>query len=294
MFFTLQPSIIQINVSRIANLQYFEFNDAFHSIQDRHNFCELLYVDKGSLSIFAENYSGILAENQMIIHRPNELHSLATSDTIAPNVIIIGFECSSESLIPFSRQPVCLSSDQTRALARIMQEGMSIYEPPYDVPNTGYMPKRAEYPFGADQLIKIGLEAFLISLVRSLQSNISEASQRTVADGNIQSVHQYITENFRTKITLANLCFLFGMNKTSLCRSFKAAYGTTILDYINTLRIREAKSYLQQGMFSITEISDMLGFSSVHYFCRLFKQQTGRSPTEYSKSIRSEQSQLKS
>jgi len=198
-------------------------------------------------------------------------------------VIIIGFECDSESLSPFARQPITLSSDQTRALSRIMQEGMRIYEPPYNVPNTGYMPKRAEYPFGADQLIKIGLEAFLISLVRSFHSVISEAG----AEGNIQSVHQYITENYRTKITLANLCFLFGMNKTTLCRDFKATYDTTILDYINTLRIREAKSCLRQGKLSITEISDILGFSSVHYFCRLFKQQTGRSPTQYIKNVQS-------
>jgi AraC-like DNA-binding protein len=283
MFFTLQPPVIQINVSRIANLQYFEFSDAFHSMQDRHNFCELLYVDKGSLSIFAENYSGILGENQVLIHRSNELHSLAADHAVAPSVIIIGFECSSESLLPFAQQPITLTSDQTRALSRIMQEGMNIYEPPYNVPNTSYMPKRAEYPFGADQLIKIGLEAFLISLVRSFQSGGSKAG----AVGNIQSVHQYITENFRTKITLANLCFLFGMNKTTLCRDFKATYDTTILDYINTLRIREAKSCLRQGKLSITEISDILGFSSVHYFCRLFKQQTGRSPTEYIKSIQS-------
>ena len=289
MFFTLQPPVIQIDVSRIANLQYFEFTEAFHSIQDRHNFCELLYVDKGSLSIFAENYSGVLGENQVIIHRPDELHSLATSDAIAPSVFIIGFECNSESLIPFAQQPITLSSDQTRALSRIMQEGMNIYEPPYNVPNTCYMPKRAEYPFGADQLIKIGLEAFLISLVRSFQSGVGEAGQSAMADGNIQSVHQYITENFRTRITLANLCFLFGMNKTTLCRNFKATYDTTILDYINTLRIREAKSCLRQGSLSITEISDMLGFSSVHYFCRLFKQQTGRSPTEYTKSLQSKQ-----
>lgn len=285
MFFTLQPSIIQMDVSRIANLQYFEFTDAFRSIQDHHNFCELLYVDKGSLSIYAENYSGTLGENQMIIHRPNELHSLATSDSVAPNVIIIGFECGCEQLIPFSQQPVTLTSDQTRALARIMQEGMSIYEPPYDVPNTRYMPKRAEYPFGADQLIKIGLEAFLISLVRNQQSGSGEAYRPAMANGGIQAVHQYITENFRARITLANLCFLFGMNKTTLCRSFKASYGITILDYINTLRIREAKSCLRQEKSSITEISDMLGFSSVHYFCRLFKQHTGLSPTEYAKTI---------
>ena len=287
MFFTLQPSMIQMDVSRIAYLHYFEFTNDFHSAQDCHNFCELLYVDQGSLSIFSENYTGPLTENQLIIHRPNELHSLATSDTIAPNVIIIGFECSCEQLIPFSRQPIDLSSDQTRALARIMQEGMSIYEPPYDVPNTGYMPKRADYPFGADQLIKIGMEAFLISLVRGNQVRTDTPSNSIIPAGSIQAVHQYITENFRTRITLSNLCFLFGMNKTTLCRSFKAEYGTTILDYINSLKIREAKTFLRQGKMSITEISDLLGFSSVHYFCRLFKLHTHLSPTEYSKTIRS-------
>lgn len=287
MYFTLQPSIIQMDISRIAYLHYFEFTNDFHSTQDSHNFCELLYVDQGSLSIYSENYTGTLTENQLIIHRPNESHALATSDTIAPNVIIIGFEYSCEELIPFSRQPIDLSTEQTRALARIMQEGMSIYEPPYDVPNTGYMPKRADYPFGADQLIKIGMEAFLISLVRGNQARTDTPSSNTIPTGSIQAVHQYITENFHTRITLSNLCFLFGMNKTTLCRSFKAEYGTTILDYINSLKIREAKAFLRQGKMSITEISDQLGFSSFHYFCRLFKLQTHMSPTEYSKTIRS-------
>lgn len=278
MFFTLQPPVIQMDVTRIANLQYFEFANAFHSLQDRHNFCELLYVDKGCLSIYGENYTGNLEENQLMIHRPNELHSLEASHTVAPHVTIIGFECSSEKLIPFSQRPVTLTSEQTRALSRIVQEGMSIYEPPYDVPNTRYMPKRAEYPFGADQLIKIGLEALLISLVRELE----EPSDNSVG-GNMQAVMQYITENFRTRITLSNLCFLFGINKTTLCHSFKAAYGTTVLEYINTLKIREAKSCLQEGKLTVSQISDMLGFSSVHYFCRLFKQHTGLSPTEYAR-----------
>ena len=283
MYFTLQPPVIQMDVTRIANLQYFEFTNAFHSLQDRHNFCELLYVNKGCLTIYGENYSGILEENQLIIHRPNELHSLEASHTVAPHVTIIGFECGSPMLVPFSGQPVNLSSDQTKALSRIVQEGMSIYEPPYNVPNTRYMPKRAEYPFGADQLIKIGLEALLISLVRDTQG---QTGQYSPAAGNMQAVMQYIEENYRTRITLNNLCFLFCMNKTTLCRSFKAAYGTTILEHINALRIREAKHCLQEGKLTITQISDLLGFSSVHYFCRLFKQHTGLSPTAYHKSVK--------
>ena len=289
MFFTLQPSIIEMDVSSIANLQYFEFKDAFHSNQDSHNFCELLYVEKGTLMIYAENYSGKLCENQMIIHRPNELHSLETYGNTAPNVIIIGFECNCEMLTEFSRKPVSLTADQTKALARIMQEGMNIYEPPYDVPNTGYMPKRAVYPFGADQLIKIGLEAFLINLVRNAQVTAGAVGQDAFAADSVQAVRQYIDENFHTRIALANLCFLFGMNKTTLCRNFREAYGTTVLNYMNELRIQEAKSLLSKGEKSITEIADALGFSSVHYFCRLFKQYTQLSPTEFAKTVRKEE-----
>lgn len=285
MFFTLQPSIIEMDVSSIANLQYFEFQDAFHSVQDRHDFCELLYVEKGALMIYAENYTGKLAENEMIIHLPNELHSLETFDNVPPHVIVIGFECNCEKLRLFSKKPVTLTSEQNRALARIMQEGMSIYEPPYDVPNTGYMPKRAEYPFGADQLIKIGLEAFLIGLVRKAQAGSTAENEMSDA-GRVRAVCQYLQENFRTRITLANLCFLFGINKTALCQSFKEVYGVTILNYINDLRIAEAKEYLKRGELSITEISDALGFSSVHYFCRLFRKGTQLSPTEYAKTLR--------
>ena len=286
MFFTLQPPVVQIEVSQIANMHYFEFTEEFHSIQDRHDFCELLYVDKGSLTIFAENYSGVLRENQMLIHRPNELHALATSDSVAPNVIIIGFTCSSPRLIPFSQQPITLSGDQTKSLARIMQEGMSIYEPPYDVPNTLYMPKRAEYPFGADQLIKIGLEAFLISLVRTVESAEKSTKISSANVMGIQAVHQYISQNYRTKITLNNLCFLFGINKTSLCYGFKEVYGTTVLEHINALRIQEAKFLLRESDYSVMEIAEQLGFSSPHYFCRLFKSLNHRTPSEYRKQSR--------
>lgn len=284
MFFTLQPSIIEMDVTRIANLQYFEFKDAFHSMQDSHNFYELVYVEKGALMIYADHYTGRLSENQMILHCPNEMHSLVTLNKTAPNVICIGFECNCEKLEMFAKKPVTLTTEQTRALARIMQEGMNIYEPPYDVPNTGYMPKRAEYPFGADQLIKIGLEAFLIGLVRNAQVK-EGASHDTAATESVLAVRQYIDENFRTRITLANLCFLFGMNKTTLCRSFREAFNTTVLNYINELRVKEAKAALLQGEKSITEISDSLGFTSVHYFCRLFKQYTQQSPTEYARSV---------
>ena len=288
MDFKLQKCKIQMNVSRIANIHYFEFTNEYHTSQDAHNFCELIYVDTGNLHVDAENFNGDLSVNQLIIHRPDEEHSLSTSDAVAPNVIITGFECESEALIPFSKFPVTLSPEHTKALARVMAEGMSIYEPPYDIPNTTYMKKRKDFPFGADQMIKIGLEGFLITLVRDFCENegAKEISDNSTL-GNIQAIHQYITENYNTKITLDNLCFLFGTNKTTLCQSFRWEYGTTILNYINSLKIREAKSLLRKNKMNSTQIAESLGYESIHYFCRQFKKATGQTPTEYAKSIRS-------
>lgn len=285
--FKLQNFNLQINVSRIANVHYFEFTGEYHTQNDYHNFCELLYVDRGAIDVHSDNYSGQLSVNQLLIHRPNEVHSLKSSKTIAPNVIIIGFECDSEKLAYFSKKPVTLMPEHRRMLANLMNEAMSTYEPPYDIPNTAYMKKRKNYPFGADQMIKITLEAFLISIIRDFTGgNSTEAEKDVVANAGIRAVHQYLTENYTTKVHLNNICFLFGTNKTTLCNNFKKEYNITILGYLNALRIKEAKALIRERKLTITQISAQLGFDSAHYFCRVFKKATGQSPTEYAKTVR--------
>lgn len=288
MDFKLQSFSLPMMVTGIANIHYFEFTKEYHTTENNHDFCELLFVDNGSISVKSDNFEGVLSINELIIHRPNEKHSLKGYGSTAPNVIIIGFECDSDELFEFSRTPVTLSPENKRILSKIMQEGMSIYEPPYDIPNTTLMKKRKEYPFGADQMIKNLLEEFLIMLVRDFKyGKTGNDKAESDTENNIKSVHQYICEHFTENITLDNLCFIFGTNKTSLCRDFKKNYGMTIIEFIHEKRIHKAKNLLRQNDFSVTEISDMLGFISVHYFCRLFKKRVGLSPTMYQKSIKS-------
>lgn len=287
MEFKLKDFNIQLEVSKIANIHYFEFTQRYHTTNGSHNFCELLYVDRGSIIVRSENYCGVLNDNQLIIHRPNEVHSLECDESVAPSVIIIGVECMSSELEPFSKTPMTLSPDQKRLLSEIMKEGMSVYAPPYDLPNTLEMKKREDYPFGADQLIKLRLETLLISLIRD-SKKLQQSSEDIIDEiTDIENIHQYICEHYTEKILLDNICFIFGTNKTTLCSSFKKKYNSTILNYINHLRIKDAKALLRKNELSVTEISEMLGFNSIHYFCRVFKKTTGQSPKEYIKTIRS-------
>lgn len=286
MEFRLKRFTKAMDISRIANIHYFEFTNRFHTVDDKHPFRELLYVDNGFIMVQAENYSGIVRENQIIIHRSDEIHSLSCPEDRASNVIIIGFECKCEELDVFSTQPVILQDSQKKLLTEIIKEGRSVFCPPYDVPNQRDMKKRKEYPFGADQMIKLKLETLMIELVRD-NKNVLGGESDELTDATIQEICIYINKNFKNKITLSELCFLFGTNKTSLCNKFRSALGETIISYINKLRIKEAKLLLRSGNFNITQISEEVGFSSVHYFSRIFKQYENQSPTNYINTIKS-------
>ena len=157
--------------------------------------------------------------------------------------------------------------------------------PPYDQP-TKNMQKRPSFPFGADQIIKLILELFLITLAQS-EPNTDNQHAPNNCSSKIAEIHEYLVANYRNSPNLDELCFLFNTNKTTLCSGFKETYGTTVIDFVNFLKVKDAKKLLREGKNNVTQISDILGFSSIHYFSRVFKKYINLSPGEYIKSIKS-------
>lgn len=72
-----------------------------------------------------------------------------------------------------------------------------------------------------------------------------------------------------------------GYNERYFIRAFKNEFGLTPRKYINKLRIERAIHMLKETAMSVTTISKTVGFSDPYYFSRLFKQITGKSPSEY-------------
>lgn len=283
MEFILKSFKTDLSVTKLANIHYFEFTPNYHTVNDFHKFCELVYVDKGSIEISSDNYKGNLYQNQMIVHGANQNHSLSCNERVAPNIIIIGFECNAEILDTLTRTPLTLSDELQKMLGEIIKETRTVYYPPYNIPNLKNMKKRKEFSFGADQLIKDYLEIFLIKCLRLIGTPKSSHPQKRSLPEKTQiyEVKQYLDENYRQKITLEELCFLFNTNKTSLSVKFKQAFQQTIIDYLNTLRIEHTKSLLREGNYTLTQIADLMNMSSVHYLTTLFKKITNMTPTEY-------------
>lgn len=288
MGFVLRSFKSDLKVTRLANVHYFEFTPSYHTVDDSHGFCELVYVDKGNIHISSDHYTGGLYQNQMILHGANQTHSLTCNEAIAPNIIVIGFECDAPALDALTRAPVVLTEELQKTLAEIIKEARTVYLPPYNVPNLKNMKKRKEFAFGADQLIKNYLQVLLIKCLRlSSETNRTENPPKQTAENKLQiyEIKGYLDENFRQKIALSELCFLFNTNKTTLSVNFKQAFGKSIVEYLNDLRIAYTKSALQDGTQTLTQIAYSMNMSSVHYLTALFKKHVGMSPTEYLRAL---------
>jgi len=91
-------------------------------------------------------------------------------------------------------------------------------------------------------------------------------------------VRDYIDAHYMHPLSLDFLAEVFGLNKFTMMRRFKAAFHTNIMRYYNEKRLEAAKSMLSDTNLSVKAIGEALGFSDAYSFSRFFKTHTGVSP----------------
>ncbi|WP_186331451.1 helix-turn-helix domain-containing protein [Paenibacillus xylanexedens] len=87
-------------------------------------------------------------------------------------------------------------------------------------------------------------------------------------------------------ISMDHLAKIAGLTPSSYSRSFKKAKGMSPTDYLNRLRIEEAKKQLIEENCVLKEVAESVGYGNEYYFSRKFKQMTGISPSIYMKKHR--------
>ena len=96
-------------------------------------------------------------------------------------------------------------------------------------------------------------------------------------------IKKYLDENFSKKIALDDLAGRYHINKFYLTRAFKEQFGISIMDYLLSVRITEAKYLLRFTRLSADEIGIRCGIGDVYYFSRVFKKVEGIGVREYRK-----------
>lgn len=110
---------------------------------------------------------------------------------------------------------------------------------------------------------------------------------------NIQyAIQEFIESHLIDGFSVEELAFEVGMSSRKLNDYLSATCQCTAIDYINRYKLKKAKNYLAYSSLSITEISALCGFKSVHYFSRQFKNEFGCSPITFRESEQNKKQEI--
>lgn len=274
-----------ISVDSIITVFHLDLNGK-NPIGESHNFWEFLYVDRGTHKVSVDNTVYTVNEGQMIMYSPLAFH--AAFGPSEAKVNIISFESLSETMSYFANKVITLSGKQRQMLSQIMSLGdecFKIVAPNSDLKGMVFREETNGFKL---QNLKNQLELFLIDIYLKDESTSSKPSSSNYENHNsdtFNTLTEYLKDNIEKTLSLEEICQNCTISLSKLKRMCQKQCGMSPMSYFISLKIAAAKAMINDSSLNFTQISEKLGFSSVHYFSKLFKAKVGVSPSEYARSV---------
>lgn len=284
----------ELIIDRIVSIHYFEYMSDFAFSGESHDFWEFLCVDKGTVNVMAGSETHTLNKDDIIFHKPNEFHNVYANGIVAPNLVVIGFECTSPAMKFFENKILEVSPAGRTLLGNIVKEAYLTYSCRLDDPYCEKLTRKEDHaiPFASEQLIQIYLQQLLIQLIRSNSidnslSSIPKSPRQRSEDEIFYKILAYMEENIDERLSIPQICKDNLIGRSLLQKLFKDHTSCGVIDYFSIMKINAAKQLIRGRQMNFSQIADKLGYNSIHYFSRQFKNITGMTPTEYQVSIKS-------
>lgn len=286
----------ELLIDQLFSLHYFEYMSTFSFPGESHNFWEFVCVDKGEVTIGAGDQIYTLKKGDIAFHEPNEFHWVKANGSIAPNLIVISFS-SKSPIMNFFRKKILRTDDFARSLlARIITEAGNFLEGRLDDPYQTVLRPKSSQPPASGQLIQLYLEELMIYFYRKYSDLSTPADEKPdkpdkTMKENIDTevfnrVVAYLGQHLSGRVTIETICKDNLIGKSQLQKIFSKKSGLGIIEYFSNMKIEAAKELIRTEQMNFTQISERLGYTSIHYFSRQFKKVTGMTPSEYASSIK--------
>lgn len=288
--YEMQKINYEIKLDGFNSIYYFEFGKDFTHTPEKHDFWEMVYVDSGRVNAITNGVGCTLEQGQAIFHQPQEIHAHVSDNRVSNNMLVISFTTNSESMGHLKNKTFTLDKTCKTLLSLFLEEAKNaLGKVPSDYENKNPLSFKPDV-FGASQLLECYFTEFLIRLIRSGSTLANEVSPtkkaRDIANTSISELmSEYMKENIFSSLTLKDVCTHFMLGKTQVCKIFRESMGQSPMEYYMNLKIKEAKKLIREKDYSVGQIAEMLGYSTIHNFSRAFKKSVGMSPKSYLNSI---------
>ena len=253
------------------------YRQSWENVPHNHVFFQIVGILNGCAMLSINNRDYLAEQGQLFLFKPQELHSITYDSDYGPlKVMDIKFSVSDN----------------------VLYQNLLAKDNSFSVPDFHYL--KSIFNKIIDEstqcrpyyytLINCYLYEILAYILRDdvyspkvpVMPLLSLQQKAAVWKGiSLEELLQYINVNYSGTITLDDLSKVANINKTTLIDIFKDLYNTTPIHYINELRLQKAKDLLASTDINITEIASLVGFQSLHNFCRHFKAKERKTPNEY-------------
>jgi len=258
--------------AKLLNIASSRYGGDWHSVPHTHNHTELFFIVSGKGQFLIQDQVFPVDVNDLVIINPNVLHTENSLNAQPLEYIVLGLDGIELATCENSNGQFCIldhfeSAEISSCLRNILRE--------MEQKSTGY-----------EDVCQAFMEILIIRLMRSTALAVPAEPQHVSGNRQCAAVRRYIDLHFKEPLTLEHLASEAHMNKYYLSHAFKREYGVSPINYMISRRIEESKYLLAETDLSLSQIAQLLGFSSLSYFSQVFRRTQAVSPMEFRQSTR--------
>ncbi|MDD7282147.1 helix-turn-helix domain-containing protein [Floccifex sp.] len=244
-------------------------NYTFIGEKDQH--WEITYVDSGTLYTNIEGNDFEVHSNELIVYAPEQFHTQSTKEGVCSYLtFIVSMDISEDDKAKITERVFKISREARSALEKFVQADDS--KSPYD---------ENDMIFSLEKVIN----SILISATQKENKVASTPMQQRFENELMNEILLHINQNIYTSLNVEEICDYFALSRSTLQTLFRNNLNVAPKEYISNLKLEKSKLLIKESKYTISEIASILGFSSIHYFSRRFKQKFGINPSEYANKI---------
>ncbi|WP_379157623.1 AraC family transcriptional regulator [Paenibacillus sp. sgz5001063] len=276
---------VSINTPADSLFYYFDYDQRSHDInmefQHFHDFYEIHILMDSRATHMIEGNAYALQQYDIVLLRPHRLHK--TQYPVGPphKRLIINFAMPKN--IPgleTAYKNMFLSFEEEVPIYRLSGESRRAV---FDPLNSIFTLSHGASPLNPVWVHSL-FQQFLCALYQQRERNsyvLEEVGNSTMQK--IYSVTAYIHSHFSSELSLDSISREFYISSYYLSHQFKSVTGSTLTEYIQMIRVRNAQQMLISTRLKISVIAEQCGFNSFSQFNRVFHKLSGISPSGFRK-----------
>lgn len=253
--------------ARLLYVTYAHYSEEWNSTLHTHACAELFFITGGHGVFQVRQEQFPVAINDLVVVNTSVPHTETSSHGSPMEYVVLGVE-GLETLTDITGSALLHLLGEQEAVTTCLR--MMVQE-------------TREPRAGCDEICQNLLEIILLRLLRREDFALGEAPAGPRVSRECDLVRRYIDNHFKENLTLEQLSGMVHISKYYLSHAFRKEFDISPISYLIVRRIQESRFLLRETDHTLSQIAQILGFSSLSYFSQSFRKLEGISPMEYRK-----------